>query len=422
MRPKRTEKKKVIVIGAGLAGLSAAYELSQNPEIELHILEERSKVGGRVCSQKIKGQAVDFGGFIIYAWYTQFHELIEKLHCKSQLKKIPLAGLYYDIEGDGVLQNDAALKLPLNEILSFFLKTFPDLLMESDPSLPHLHRFEDLSIEAYLKKLGLKEKEDFYIKMFDTIAQGYCYGSAKEYKMAFTAATIHQNVLHGDIQRASYFPNGTQVFTEKMVKAIQANSGIFHLNTIMKKVSKNKITTNKGDFSADAIVFAQTPTEVEYTHFLTATVEFEKTIVVENDKNWGACFYHNDSKNKATILSAIHLKQLYSKKLDRCINVNIKISKPSPKSEAKLFQEIRSQLEQRFPGNKPLRILKMVEWEKTMPIAKEKFVEKQIENQGKDGHFFAGDFLGCPSMETALMSGKRAAEALTTWIKSMPPA
>lgn len=411
-------KKKVIVIGAGLAGLSAAYELSQQKGIELHILEEHSKVGGRVCTQKVKGQAVDFGGFIIYPWYKQFHELIEKLRCKSQLKKIPLAGLYYDIEGDGVLQDEEAIKLPLNEIISFFLKTFPNLLMEGDPSSPHLHHFDDLSIEAYLKTLGLKEKEDFYIKMFDTIAQGYCYGSAKEYKMAFTAATIHQNVLHGDIQRASYFPNGTQFFIEKMVKAIQSNGGIFHLNTSMKKVFENKILTNKGTFPADAIVFAQTPPEVKYTHFITATIEFEKTIVVKDDKNWGACFYHNNPSSKPIILSAINLEQLYSKKLDRCINVNIKISKSktAPPSEVKLFQEIRSQLEYRFPGNKPLRILKMVEWEKTMPIANEKFVEEQIQSQGQNGHYFAGDFMGCPSMETALMSGKRAAEALVAAI------
>lgn len=408
------EKRKVIIIGAGLAGLAAAYELSKHPELELHILEENSEVGGRVCTKEINGQAVDFGGFIIYPWYTHFHELIGKLKCKSKLKKIPLTKLYYDIQGDGVLQDDDELKIPLTEIVQLWLKTFPKLIIDNDPTQPHLHYFDHLSVKDYLKKLNLKEKEDFYIRMFDTLAQGYCYGSVEEYKMAFTSATMRQNILYGDINSAFYFPCGTQFFAKKMERMIKSNGGVFHFNVKTNEVLGNKILTNEGDFFADEILFAQPQSEVKYTHFITATVEFENSVLVKNKENWGACFYTNNGKFDPAILSAVNLRKLYTNKMDRYVNLNIKITNPAkfPPNEANLFQSILSQLESRFPGATPLRVIKMVPWKKAMPIADEKFVDELIKNQGKDGHYFAGDFLGCPSMETALMTGKRAAAAL----------
>jgi oxygen-dependent protoporphyrinogen oxidase len=50
-----TNTKKVVVIGAGFAGLSAAYHLQQenkqrNEHWKIEILEARDRVGGRVHS------------------------------------------------------------------------------------------------------------------------------------------------------------------------------------------------------------------------------------------------------------------------------------------------------------------------------------------------------------------------------------
>jgi monoamine oxidase len=54
--PRAQVAKKVIVIGAGLAGLSAAYELSQAGH-EVTVLEARTRPGGRVFT--IRGQFAD---------------------------------------------------------------------------------------------------------------------------------------------------------------------------------------------------------------------------------------------------------------------------------------------------------------------------------------------------------------------------
>jgi monoamine oxidase len=54
--PRAVVSKKVVVIGAGLAGLSAAYELSQAGH-EVTVLEARPRPSGRVFT--LRGQFAD---------------------------------------------------------------------------------------------------------------------------------------------------------------------------------------------------------------------------------------------------------------------------------------------------------------------------------------------------------------------------
>ena len=46
------EPKSVIIIGAGVAGLSAAARLHQNPEFKVTVLEASDRIGGRVYSKE----------------------------------------------------------------------------------------------------------------------------------------------------------------------------------------------------------------------------------------------------------------------------------------------------------------------------------------------------------------------------------
>ncbi len=63
----QTEKKKhnVIIIGAGIAGLSAARQL-QNFGFQVTVLEARNRIGGRVFTSDVLGGEIDLGAVRLF--------------------------------------------------------------------------------------------------------------------------------------------------------------------------------------------------------------------------------------------------------------------------------------------------------------------------------------------------------------------
>ncbi len=96
------QHEKIIVIGAGLAGLTAAYRLMQKG-LDVELYEARSRVGGRVQSVFIKnltaqysigelgGQNIADGGEAKY-----IHQLIKELHLSVEDFEIHFDPLFYD--------------------------------------------------------------------------------------------------------------------------------------------------------------------------------------------------------------------------------------------------------------------------------------------------------------------------------------
>lgn len=61
-------KHKVIIIGAGIAGLAAASHLTQLDMNDYIVLEAQDHIGGRICSSKISTKQL---GYSIMCFYTK---------------------------------------------------------------------------------------------------------------------------------------------------------------------------------------------------------------------------------------------------------------------------------------------------------------------------------------------------------------
>lgn len=173
---RRGQKRKVIIVGGGLAGLSAAYELSKVAGFDIHLIEKDNHLGGRVSSCNINGESVDIGGFLIYPWYKLYRELIEIFGLSKDLVIIPPIGDYYVIEQHSD-KYYKGFKLSFKDMLEIFIDVFPNQLIDTDPTDPELNVYNHSSIKDYLESLDINaEKKDFYLNVFDTYLQGYCYG------------------------------------------------------------------------------------------------------------------------------------------------------------------------------------------------------------------------------------------------------
>ena len=77
------EKKTAIIIGAGPAGLTAAYCLLRDTDIKPVIIEEESFVGGISRTAEYKGNRMDIGGHRFFTKNKEVNELWESL-CPMQ--------------------------------------------------------------------------------------------------------------------------------------------------------------------------------------------------------------------------------------------------------------------------------------------------------------------------------------------------
>lgn len=91
------KEKKVVIIGAGLAGLTTAYYL-QKAGIPVTLFEARRRVGGRILTAKIDDSAVELGAQTFTNPKKHLHlcRLIKDLNLEISENKSDLRYSYFD--------------------------------------------------------------------------------------------------------------------------------------------------------------------------------------------------------------------------------------------------------------------------------------------------------------------------------------
>ncbi len=434
---------RVTVIGAGLAGLGAAYELSKDKRYQVTLLEQQDHIGGRVHTLSVAGQLVDVGGFIVYPWYTEYRRILKELGLANQLEKIPLQAIYYQLDKSDKYYTQDNIPFSKRDTARLALKLALPVFQARDVAARPLHSFDYMTgSEFFRDALNRKGPAGLYETYTDVVNQGYCYPSVDRFKMAFMAPFIRMSQFQGDVSDSFFVRSGNQQVPQALAAVITKAGNTIRTNVTVTGCTSTTVHTNQGDVSADAIVFAQNvePTvyqsilpdvkiNCDYTQYYTVTVELSAAVAVQGDAHWGAVFYLPNQK-PMQIISAIHLGMLYNTSaLAHYLNLNIVVRQADahPQTADQLLPVLAAQLKKLFPEVTVKKLSQVVYWPMTMPIADEAFVGTVRARQGKLGHYFAGDWLGAPSMEAALTTGVRAAQQLmadttTTYqpIKSEP--
>lgn len=173
--------KKVIVIGAGPAGLTSAYELvkDKNKEYEVIILEESNDIGGISKTVKYNGNRMDIGGHRFFSKDQEVMDFWEKL--------MPIQGKNsFDDEklrrekplkegGPNPEKEDEVMLVRTRVSRIYYLKKFFDY-----PISLKLQTFTNMGLIrtikagfSYLKTIFVKKREDslenFYINRFGKV-------------------------------------------------------------------------------------------------------------------------------------------------------------------------------------------------------------------------------------------------------------
>lgn len=88
------EKKKIVIVGAGMTGLVIAYRLLQKG-FKVEIYEKGKTAGGLLAGFKINGTNIEKAYHHIFKTDKYIIDLIKELDLQSRLKWYPENSLYY---------------------------------------------------------------------------------------------------------------------------------------------------------------------------------------------------------------------------------------------------------------------------------------------------------------------------------------
>lgn len=182
-----SQKEKIVIIGAGPAGLTAAFELAEFQKYEIVVLESQDQVGGISKTVDFKGNKIDIGGHRFFSksdwvleWWQKFMPIESSGHSveityQNGKKTIKPVDLNADEDVDKLLIRprksriyfnkhlfDYPLKLNLNTILGIgvfrSLKIFVSLLYSKLSPIQEEKSLEDF----YINRFGFELYKIFF--------------------------------------------------------------------------------------------------------------------------------------------------------------------------------------------------------------------------------------------------------------------
>ena len=238
--------KKIAIIGAGPAGMTAAYQLSKVAGVEVHLYEAENQVGGMAKTISLWNQKVDIGPHRFFSSDLRVNKLwlevaegeysmVDRLTRIYYGKKF----YYYPLRALNALINLGIFEATICVLSYFVAKIFP----KKDES-----NFENWVTNRFGKRL--------YQIFFKTYSEKLWGISCKDLDADFAAQRIKKLSLFEAIKNAllkgkgnkhktlvdqfAYPLNGTGAIYEKMAKKFVASGGKLFLSVPIKKVIQNK--------------------------------------------------------------------------------------------------------------------------------------------------------------------------------------
>jgi putrescine oxidase len=152
---QRTIETEVVVIGGGIAGLTAASELAA-AGTDVAVLEARDRVGGRTWNTEIGGEANELGGQWVAPYQSAMHELLADLEIELFPSFRTGEHVYVDPKGkshhyDG---HDAPMGQASEKAFEAADAKLDSLAKELDPEAPWEHpdaeRLDGITLESWL--------------------------------------------------------------------------------------------------------------------------------------------------------------------------------------------------------------------------------------------------------------------------------
>ncbi|TAK72422.1 MAG: FAD-dependent oxidoreductase [Dehalococcoidia bacterium] len=426
---------KIIVVGGGIAGLTAAYDL-QKRGFDVVVLERNDEAGGRMRSELHGDFVVDRGAQFIASSYRNMRALVDELGLSSRVRRLRTGRGAVLRNGKFVVSDHAGLKAILTaRDLGWPSKLrLPRLLLDLRRARKmldfyHIERaapIDDASAADWVLRRFGREVLDYLIE--PPFASTFTV-LPENLSRAFVLATI-QYMFSGF--RLHAFEGGNGLLTRTLASRLRVRTGA-DVARIAQSASGATVTLIGGDeLAADAVVVATpgnhverlcatlTPEERDFfegVRYASSIIVFVMTSTAEADPG---IYGLGIGRREGVRLYGLALENPKEgavppgKTMFNCAFSEEYAAELMHRTDADVVEALHGELRKL-----PLRGLDRTEahavhrWPELVPQFYPGYIRSLAAFQGRrersDRLFFAGDYLVGPYTEAALTSGLRAA-------------
>ncbi len=274
----------VVVLGAGVAGLAAAYEFGKQGKRVL-VLEKSAEPGGALHATKVKSYYVDDFYHHVFPRDTRTIKMCKELGVTIDWKYVTTAffekGIFCRLTKPQDLFTFKILSWKNKFALGRLMLKLKLISASDYPS------YDNISAKDFLIKYSNQET---YERFFRPLLQSKFGGDLARISAAWLIERIKwrsERNLRGE--KLGYIRGGFQVLTDAMVKEIEKRDGRVELNATVKgvKLLKNsaRVSFNDEEIEADTLVSTLPPRIL--TQFVNLPKSYAKKL--ESLEYQGAC-------------------------------------------------------------------------------------------------------------------------------------
>ncbi len=287
-------KKKVIIVGAGIAGMSASAILAKEG-YDVTIIEKNDKPGGRINSFSSDGFTFDMGPS--WYWMPDVFESFYKLfgHTASDFYDLVRLDPSYKV----VFKNSQEINIPASytELLDLFESIEPGAAKKLTTFLEHAQYKYEVGMNEFVWKPGRSIFEFLDIRVFKSVFKLQMFSSvAKEveslfkddrlrqilkFPVLFLGATpedtpaLYSLMNYADLKLGTWYPKGGMYEIAKAFKRISDELGVTYRFdepvtdfAYRDDGSISSVKTASGEYKADIII-----ANADYNHVETSLLK-----------------------------------------------------------------------------------------------------------------------------------------------------
>ena len=409
------EDKKVVIIGAGVAGLVAAIEL-EKAGFKPTLLEASNSVGGRIKTDHIDGYLLDHGFQVLLTAYPEAKRYLD--YDALNLKTFDPGALIYPKDGDPFTIADP-LRQPLKALNMLFspVGTFGDKLKIYSWN----NQLKKTSVEDFFKKpettsLKFLRQKGFSEQIIDNFFKPFFGGIFLENELSTSSRMLEFVFKMFGEGHAAIPSGGMQKIPEQLLEQLDQTDVQFGKK--VKSVGLRELTLTNGEIiQADAFIIATNPANMlpQLQDQVNGHQEVVNLYFSSNMNPVGKPTIALASNEEMLINNFCVMNDVSTDYAAGSYLISISVTQDFQLSDDALKRKVIDELVTLVPKMKEAEIthLKTFYIDQALPqIDDFQYSMKPSNCKIQDGVYLAGDYLLNGSINAAMLSGRLAAHAI----------